>query len=375
MSDFADLVPDHIRQLGGYAAGKPLRQAQQESGVNCIKMASNENPYGPSPRAIAAMRAAATESNFYPDNDASELRQKLSELHDVPIEQTLVTAGSSELLGIICRTLLKPGLMALTSKPSFIVYPIATRAAGGELVEIPTKDDGFDLDAIAMAITPDTRIVFLANPNNPTGTLFDAEATDKFIAKVPAHVTVVLDEAYYDYAQYFASSRGVKYSRSLDYVRQHRNVVVLRTFSKAHGLAGARVGYGFGPRELVGYLARMRTTFSVSVPAQAGALAALEDSDHVKTAVRNNAQGAAVLMEGLAAIGYRATPTWANFTYCELGVDANSVAKRMQAEGVVIRPLGAWGAPTAIRVTIGTPEQNQLFLMALRKVMASLPVG
>jgi histidinol-phosphate aminotransferase len=369
MSDFQQLVPEHIRSLGGYTPGKPLRQAERESGVSCIKMASNENPFGPSPKAVEAMRASVAECNFYPDNDAGELRHKLAEKNQLPPEQALVTAGSTALLGILCRTLLKPGLNAITSQRSFIVYPIATKAAGGRLIEVPMRDDGFDLEAIAAAINSDTRIVFLANPNNPTGTLFDVAALDQFLNQVPEHVTVVVDEAYYDFAQRFATLRTAHYSRSLDYVRQGRKVVVLRTFSKAHGLAGVRVGYGFGPAELMGYLGRLRTTFSISVPAQAGALAALDDDAHVEMVLQNNVAGAEVLTAGLAELGYRVIPTWANFVYCELGEGAGTVAKRLQSEGVIIRPLGPWGAPTAIRVTIGKPDQNRMFLAAFRKVM------
>jgi histidinol-phosphate aminotransferase len=368
MSDFSQLVPEHVRRLGGYTPGKSLRQAQQESGVTCVKLASNETPFGPSPHAVRAMQNALTECHFYPDNDARELRDKLAERHGVSPEQVVVTAGSTALLGIIARTLLSPGLNAVTSKRSFIVYPIATKAAGGELVEVPTKDDGFDLDAVAAAINDKTRIVFLANPNNPTGTLVMPDGTSRFLEKVPAHVTTILDEAYYDFAEHFAGKRGFRHSRSLDHLRDGRRIVILRTFSKAHGLAGVRVGYGIGPAELMSYFARMRTTFSISVVAQAGAVEALKDEAHTRRALENNAQQADLLLEAMRDLGYRPVPTWANFIYCEIGEDAGAFAKRMQAEGIIIRPLGPWGAPTAIRVTIGTPDQNQIFLKAFKKV-------
>ena len=374
MSRFYELVTEHVRTLGGYTPGKPLKQAERESGVNCIKMASNENPFGPSPLAIEAMQAVLGECNFYPDNDISELRQKIAEHHKLPPEDVLVTAGSTSLLGIIARTLLAPGLNAITSERSFVIYRIATKAAGGRLVEVPMRDDGFYLEAITTAIDQNTRIVFLANPNNPTGTLVDAAALDRFLAHIPPSIIVVLDEAYYDFAHHFAAARGLEYSHSLDYVRQARNVVVLRTFSKVHGLAGVRVGYGLGPAEMMRYFARMRTTFSVSVVAQAAALAALGDEAHIHKALENNAEQSKLLSDGISALGYRVVPTWANFLYCELGEDAASVAKRLQAEGVIIRPLGPWGAPTAIRVTVGTPEQNQTFLRAFRKVMEKAPV-
>jgi histidinol-phosphate aminotransferase len=368
MSDYSQFVPEYVRNLSGYTPGKSVRQAQQESRVNCIKMASNENPFGPSPNALNAMQAVLAESNFYPDNDASELRQKLAEHHRVRSEQIVPTAGSTALLGIIARTLLAPGLNAITSERSFIVYPIATQAAGGQLIQVPMREDAFDLNAIATAIDQHTRIIYLSNPNNPTGTLVSAKTLDHFLDKVPDHVTVILDEAYYDFAQYFAEVRGIDYSHALNYVNQGRRVVVLRTFSKAHGLAGVRAGYGIGPAELMSIFARMRTTFSVSAPAQAAALAALDDEVHIQKTLKNNAVQAERLAAGIAELGYHPISTWANFLYCELGDDAAAVAKRLQAEGIIVRPLAPWGAPTAMRITIGTPDQNEIFLNAFKKV-------
>jgi len=369
MSDFSQFVPEHVRNLSGYTPGKSLRQAQRESHVNCIKMASNENPFGPSPKAVKAMQAVLAESNFYPDNDATELRQKLAERHNVQPEQIVPTAGSTALLGIIARTLLSPGLNAVTSERSFIVYPIATQVAGGQLIQVPMRGDEFDLNAIGAAVDQHTRIIYISNPNNPTGTLVPAQELDRFLDQVPEHVIVILDEAYYDFAQCFAVIRGMDYSHALDYVNQGRKVVVLRTFSKAHGLAGVRVGYGIGPAELMSYFARMRTTFSVSVVAHAAALAALDDEAHTQKTLKNNAEQAERLIAGIAELGYHPVPTWANFLYCELGDDAAAAAKQLQAGGVIVRPLGPWGAPTAIRITIGTPEQNDIFLKAFKKVM------
>jgi histidinol-phosphate aminotransferase len=368
MSHFDELVPEHIRCLGGYIPGKPLRQAQRESRVNCIKLASNENPFGPSPRALAAMQCVLAETNFYPDNDATELRQLLAERHQVKPEQVVVAAGSTSLLGIVARTLLAPGLNAVTSKLSFIVYPIVTNAAGAKLIEVPMLAHGFDLDAVADAVDPNTRMVFLANPNNPTGTCFSADDLDRFLQKVPERVIVILDEAYYDFAQYFAERRKFDYSNWLPYLQAKRNLVVLRTFSKAHGLAGLRVGYGVGPAELMSYFARMRTTFSVSEIAQAAAVAALADTTHIQKTLANNAEQSERLLKELNGMGYKTTPTWANFVYAEIGEDAHAFAKRMQGEGVIIRSLAPWGAPTAIRITVGTPAQNEQLLATLRKV-------
>ena len=254
-------------------------------------MASNENPFGPSPLAIEAIKAAASEVNYYPDNNVTELTARLAELHEVEREQVLVTAGSTGFLDILARTLLGPGLNAVTSKLSFISYPIITRATGAQFIEVPTLNDGYDLERILEAVDVRTRVVYIANPNNPTGTVLDATAIDHFLDRLPSHVITVLDEAYCDYASYFAAQRGLDYSHALHYVRQGRPVVVLRTFSKAHGLAGLRVGYGMGPAELMGYFARMKPAFMVSSIGEAAALAALADADHIQRAVESNAAG------------------------------------------------------------------------------------
>jgi histidinol-phosphate aminotransferase len=369
MGDFAEQVPKHIRRLITYQPGKSQRQAQQESGMECIKLASNENPFGPSPRTIEAIRQAAPSVHIYPDNDNLDLRLRIAALHGMEPEQVLVTAGSTSFLDIISRTLLAPGLNAVTSERSFIMYPVVTRAAGAELIQAPMRNDRYDLDALLAAIDRRTRVVFLANPNNPTGTVAGAREVERFLDRVPERVTVVLDEAYYDFASSFARIRGFEYSRSLDYVRQGRNVVVLRTFSKTHGLAGLRVGYGFAPAAFLQYLARMRTVFSVTSIAEAAALAALDDEAHIRLTLENNLAGAQWLGERVAELGLRLGTTWANFLYIDLGEDATGVAQRMQEAGIVIRPLAAWGAPSAMRVTIGTPEQNEKLLAALRNAV------
>jgi histidinol-phosphate aminotransferase len=339
-----------------------------ESGVRCIKMASNENPFGPSPLAVEAMKAATGNVNFYPDNGVMELTARLAEIHEIDPTQILITAGSTTLLDILARTLLGPGLNAVTSKLSFIVYPIVTQAAGARLIEVPTLDDGYDLEGILAAVDGNTRLVYLANPNNPTGTVVDAGAIDRFLDRLPAHVITVLDEAYCDFASYFAAERGFDYSHALDYVRAERPVVVLRTFSKAHGLAGLRVGYGIGPAELMGYFARMKPAFMVSALGEAAALAALADADHLQKSVENNARGAKLLTPAIAEMGIRVVPTWANFIFCHVGEEARSLCQHLQENGVIVRPMtGPWGAPDAFRVSIGTPEQNEQFLGALKR--------
>lgn len=375
MTDFGKLVPAWVHTLPSYKPGKSVRQAELESGVHCIKMASNENPFGPSPLAMAAIQEALPNINYYPDSSVTELTTRLAEVHDIPPEQVMVTAGSTTFLEIIARTLLGPGLNAVTSKLSFIVYPIVTRATGAQLIEVPTLKNGFDLDRILGAVDVFTRVVYISNPNNPTGTVLDAAAMDRFLDQLPLHVLTVLDEAYWDYANYFAAERGLDYSHSLGYVRQQRPVMVLRTFSKSHGLAGVRVGYGMGPADLIGYFARMKPAFMVSSLGEAAALAALADEAHVKKGLAANSAGAKFLTKELFAMGLPVEPTWSNFFFCRVGEDAGNLCRRLQDEGIIVRHMsGSWGAPDAFRVTIGTPGQNEQFLAALKKVRSRVAV-
>ena len=373
MTSFDDLIPPNIRSLKGYIPGKSVKTAQAQSGVACIKMASNENPYGPSPIAVAAMHAAAADSNFYPDDTNTELRTHLAEMHGLTNDEVLVTDGSTSFLDVIARTLLHTGLNAVTSERSFIIYPLVTKLAGGTLIQTPMRNHGFDLEAILAAIDRDTRVVFIANPNNPTGTMLDAKAMDRFLDRVPPDVLVVLDEAYCDYAQFFARRNAIEYSHSLDYVKQDRNIVVLRTFSKAHGLAGLRVGYGFAPKRVLQYFVRVRTPFSVSAISEAAAIAALADRDHIRRSVEANAEGINVISAGLHELGLKFIPTATNFLMFDVDDDAAAVAARIQNEGVIVRPLGPWGCPNSIRVSIGTPEQNRRFLAALKHALDRVP--
>jgi histidinol-phosphate aminotransferase len=366
MSRFSDLITKQAREMGCYAPST----AALEPGI--IRLDSNENPLGPSPRALQAMRRALADAHAYPDNDCTTLTGKLSDLHGIPLEQILVTAGSTGMLSLLCHTLLGLGLNAVTSEKSFIVYGMAVRATGAELIETPARNDGFDLAAIRAAINDRTRLVLLANPNNPTGTMLEVDELEQFIRELPSHVVVVLDEAYYEFAAHFGGLRKVEYSRALTYLRQGASVVVLRTFSKAHGLAGLRIGYGLGPAELLSYCRRMKDTYSVSSVAQAAALAALDDEDHVARSVSHNAEQAQSLGVRLSEHGFRVVPTWANFLYCEVGQDAAEVSRRVSEQGVSVRPLGAWGAPTCIRVSIGTAQQNAKFLEVMRRVLVPM---
>ncbi|HTU41315.1 MAG TPA: histidinol-phosphate transaminase [Candidatus Aquilonibacter sp.] len=368
MSRFFDLVSKPAREMSSAVPSPTGRNGFEQQSL--IKLDSNENPFGPSPRAMEAMRRALTTSNLYPDDDCRPLRLKLAAYHGLPAEQVLVTAGSTAMLALLCQTLLGPGLNAVTSERSFVVYSMAVHATGARLIEAPMRDNTYDLDAILSSIDTNTRIVFLANPNNPTGTMVTVETVERFLARVPAHLVVVLDEAYYEFASHFAALRKVNYSNSLEYVRHGASVVVLRTFSKAHGLAGLRVGYGLGPGELLGYCARMRNTYSVPSVAQAAAIEALDDAEHTQRVAESNAIQSRFLAQELESLGYRIAPTSANFLYCDAGDDASAFAGRLREEGIAVRPLGAWGAPSCIRVTIGRPEQNRNFVEALKRVKA-----
>jgi len=368
MSRFFDVVSKPARDMAAHFPTASPKQTPTDAQPQLIKLDSNENPFGPSPRAMEAMRSALATANFYPDDDSTELRRTLALHHEVSRDQILVTAGSTEMLALVCQTMLTPGLNAVTSERSFIIYSMAVHATGAQLVQSPMRGDVFDLDAIRAAINQNTRIVFLANPNNPTGTMLEATAIDKFLANIPAHVVVVLDEAYYEFAVHFATLRKLQYSRSLEYLQRGANVIVLRTFSKAHGLAGLRVGYGLGPADLLTYCARMRNPFSVSSVAQAAAIAALDDHEHIARVVSSNASQAQILTHGLSEMGHRVVPTSANFLYCDVREDASRIAARLGDEGVSVRPLSAWGSPNGIRVSIGTPEQNQFFLSAMGNI-------
>jgi histidinol-phosphate aminotransferase len=369
MSRFYDLMTGSVRALTGETHDVPA-PADPTGAPTRIKLDANESPYGPSPRALAAIRATVGHSHKYPDDRATDLTERLANKHGVEQDQILVGPGSTALLSVIARTMLEPGLKAVTSERSFIVYRYATRAAGAELVEVTMRDDTVDPHGILEAIDEQTRVVFLANPNNPTGTFLDADYIDGLVARIPTHVVVVLDEAYYDYAQFFANARGVSHPDSLRYVREARNVVVLRTFSKAHGLAALRVGYGIGPAELMSYFGNMQDAFAVSTVAQAAAAAALDDEPHIQHALQQNAAEAERLETELTNMGFRVLPTWANFLYCDLGQDCEAIAQRLHEEGISIRPLGAWGALTAARITIGTAEQNRALISNLRRGMS-----
>lgn len=361
-----ELVPPFIRKIDPYRPGLPVEEVERQLGIRAVKLASNENPLGPSPKAVEAARTALAEANRYPDGGGYYLRQELAARLNFPMENLILGAGSTDLIDIAARTLLGPSDAAVTSEGSFPMYYISVRSAGAELITVPLRDYTFDLEALLGAVSSRTKLIFLANPNNPTGTMFRASAFEAFLQSLQkiSSAVVVLDEAYFEYVQ------EPDYSCSLELVRAGASLLVLRTFSKAHGLAGLRIGYGIGPAPLLQEMNKVRSPFNTSSVAQAAARAALEDQDHVRRSVETNRRGLKQLAEGLDRLGVRYIPSVANFVLVELGQDAQPVAEALLQEGVIVRPMGWMGFPQAIRVSVGTAEENELFLAALCRVLS-----
>jgi histidinol-phosphate aminotransferase len=357
-------VPAYIREIDAYKPGRPIEEVERELGIRAIKLASNENPLGPSPLAVEAGRRALDDSNWYPDGSGYYLRKKLAGCLGLEMEQLMLGAGSCELIDLAARTLLTHGDSAITSEGSFPLYSSAIRATGERLILVPLREFTFDLEAIAAAVDSRTKLIFLANPNNPTGTMFTADDLDRFLSHIPESVLVVLDEAYFEYAE------RPGYSRSLDIVRAGGNLLVLRTFSKVYGLAGIRIGYAAGPPGLLTQLNKVRQPFNVSGVAQAAALAALDDVDHVRRSLDNNRRGLTQLEEGLRVQRVAFVPSVANFVLVHLGPATNQIADALLRLGVIVRPMAWMGFPEAVRVSIGTPAENEKFLFALAEARA-----
>jgi histidinol-phosphate aminotransferase len=359
-----ELIPDYLRGLPVYIPGKPIEEVERELKIQAVKLASNENPLGPSPKGIAAARAVLADSNRYPDGGTHRLREALAELNGVAPEEIFVGLGSSEIIDLAARVLLSTGLQGLTSEGSYAPFSVAIRASGAELVLVRQREFAFDLEAMTKAITPKTRVIYLANPNNPTGTAFSGKEFEEFLAKVPDGVLVVLDEAYIHYAV----SVGLR--DSVAAYRTRKNMLILRTFSKVYGLAGLRIGYAVGTTPLLSAMNKLKTPFNTSGVAQAAALAALDDQEHVARCIETNATERARLNAGLTKLGLRPVASEANFVFMEVGPDAGSISDELLRMGVIVRPLAWMGFPEAIRVSVGTAEENGKFLLAMAEVLA-----
>ncbi len=358
-----ELIPDYLRGLPVYVPGKPIEEVERELKIHAVKLASNENPLGPSPKAIEAARAVLRESNRYPDGGTHYLRKTLAERRGVTAEEIFVALGSSELIDLASRVLLRKGLQGITSEGSYAPFSIAIRASGAELTLVPQRNFTFDLPAMAKAITPRTGVIYLANPNNPTGTAFTGEEFREFLDSVPDGVLVVLDEAYIHYA----TSIGLK--DSVEAYRRRKNLLILRTFSKVYGLAGLRIGYAIGHPELLSAMNKLKTPFNTSGVAQAAALAALDDKEHVRRCIETNAAERKRLSEGLEKLGLRPVPSETNFVFMEVGPEARAMCDELLHLGVIVRPLGWMGFPEAIRISVGTTGENDKCLSALAQVL------
>lgn len=358
-----ELIPDYLRGLPVYVPGKPIEEVERELKIHAVKLASNENPLGPSPKAMEAARKVLGDSNRYPDGGTYYLRQKLAERRGVAPEEIFVSLGSSELIDLASRVLLRQGLEGITSEGSYAPFSIAIRASGAKLVLVPQRQFAFDLGAIATAITPRTGVIYLANPNNPTGTAFTGGEFKEFVESVPNGVLVVLDEAYIHYA----TSIGLK--DSVEVYRRRKNLLILRTFSKVYGLAGMRIGYAIGHPELLAAMNKLKTPFNTSGVAQAAALAALDDKGHVQRCIETNAAQRKHLCEGLEKLGLRPVRSETNFVFIRVGPEAKAIGDDLLHLGVIVRPLGWMGFPEAIRISIGTAEENDKCLSALGQVL------
>ncbi len=351
--------PD-IRSLNPYVPGKPIDELQRELGLaRVIKLASNENPLGPSPKALASLNSIQDTLHRYPDGGAYQLRQALADRWKVAGEQLILGNGSDEILGLLARTFLTPGDEAVMADHTFVIYKLEVTAVHAKPVVVPLVNWTHDLDAMAKAISPRTRLLFVCNPNNPTGTMVSAESVSRFMAQVPDYVIVVFDEAYFEYV------RNPSFPDTIAYVRQGRNAIVLRTFSKIYGLAGLRIGYGVSTTEIIDLLNRVRPPFNANSLAQKAALAALGDDEHVAKSRVVNAAGMEQVGAGLRALGLTPIPSEANFVYFDCKRDGRRVFEALLREGVIVRHLDG----TMLRVTIGQPDENTAFLQALQKVL------
>jgi len=361
-------VPPYVKTLSPYIPGKPIEEVEREYGIGDVaKLASNENPLGPSPRALAAAREACGKVHLYPDGAAYYLRNAIAAKLGVRPEEVIAGSGSNEIIDLLVQTFLLPGEEVLTSAHTFIAYKLAAQKNGRGFVEAPMKERfHYDLDAIRSRLTERTKVVFLANPDNPTGTWFVEKELAPFLDAVPRETIVALDEAYVEYVD------APGYQDSLKLRRRYPNLVVVRTFSKIYGLAGFRLGYGVAAPEIVEYMDRVRMPFNTSLAAQAAGVAALDDREHVERSRALVQRERPALSEGLRALGATVVPSQGNFVLADFpGRPGKELFEALLRQGVVVRPMGGYGFPTAQRITVGTPQENRKALDALRKALGT----
>jgi histidinol-phosphate aminotransferase len=351
--------PD-IASLSPYVPGKPIEELQRELGLTrVIKLASNENPLGPSPKALAVLSESAATLHRYPDGGAVRLREALADRWKVTPDHVILGNGSDEILGLLARTFLSPGDEAVMADQTFVIYKMEVMAAHGKPAVVPLREWRHNLPAMADAITDRTRLLFVCNPNNPTGTMVTSADVVRLMERIPPHLIVVFDEAYYEYV------RSQEFPDSMAYVKQGRNVIVLRTFSKIYGLAGLRIGYGITTPEITNFLNRVRPPFNANSLAQRAALAALGDDEHVSRSRTVNGTGMGQMTAGLKALGFEPVPSEANFLYFDVGREGRGVFDELLREGIIVRHIEG----PMLRVTIGLEEENHAFLEALKRVL------
>lgn len=365
MSDIWQHANPQLRDLVAYEPGKPIEEVARELGLepsDIVKLASNENPLGPSPKAVAAMRLALEQAQLYPDGGGYRLRQAIAAKFGLEMGNIVLGNGSNEIIEFVGHAFLKPGDEIITAQHAFVVYKLMATLFGATTVEVPDPGFKHDLEAMAAAITPRTRQIFIANPNNPTGTLCRQEEIDRFMAKVPDHVIVIFDEAYYEFLE--------EPLDTIKYVKEGRNVVIMRTFSKIQGLASLRIGYGIAPARLAEILQKTRQPFNANAIAQAGALAGLLDDEHQDRTRAVNKEGRLFLENLFAELNLEYVPSHANFVLAKVG-DGDALFHYAMKKGVILRAMRAYGLPDWIRISIGTMPQNQKFAGVLREWLAS----
>jgi histidinol-phosphate aminotransferase len=359
-----DLVLPAVAAIQPYEPGKPTEELERELGIpDSVKLASNENPIGPSPKAVQAIRAALSELNRYPDGGSFTLCNKIAARHQVKPENIFMGSGSCEIINLLAFLFLRPGLNAISSAHAFAIYPLATASTGATFHQVPMRNGfEFDLDAIAAAIDDNTRVIYLGNPNNPTGTIYRRAEWRRFLAKVPQRVVIVADEAYFEFV------RDAEYPDSMLDHDGTRLIITLRTFSKIFGLAGVRVGYGVARPDLITLLNKVRQPFNITSLAQVAVAAGMDDIDHVNATLRVNREGMEYLEREFARLKIAYVPSQANFILAEVG-DGRGVYDQLLHLGVIVRPMHGYGYPRHVRISVGLPEENRRLIEALEKVL------
>ncbi|HEB54796.1 MAG TPA: histidinol-phosphate transaminase [Gammaproteobacteria bacterium] len=367
---FQSLAVEGVRGLQPYQAGKPLEELEREYGIHhAVKLASNENPLGPGKKALAAIEQQLSGLSRYPDGNGFCLKKALSKKHGVSMDQLTLGNGSNDILEFLARAFVASGDEVIFSKHAFAVYPIVTQAVGGRAVIVAAKNYGYDLDAIAAAVNDKTRLVFIANPNNPTGTWLTEKDLRDFLKKIPVQVLVVLDEAYYEYAM-DPALRACGYTSVMGWLNEYPNLVVTRTFSKAYGLAGLRIGYSVSHVEVADILNRVRQPFNTNSLALAAAVAALADEAHLQRSIKVNAEGMQVFKQAFEQLGLEYIPSVGNFICVKVG-DAAGVYEALLRAGIIVRPVANYGLPEYLRITVGRADENARFLDALKKILSA----